>query len=250
MTARRRAEGPSRSTLFSATTRGLSAAPRSLKTCSTVSACSSADGELASSTWMMTSASVTTSSVALKAATRSVGSFWMKPTVSVRSRSRPAGSPSLRVVGSSVAKSFCSARSPSPSADLAIVSVGADQPRQQVMQPSCLHLQATFMGSRVLGEDLEDDLGAVEHPGLDIKLQVALLPRAQILVADDEVELAFELQVPQRLDLAHADEMRGVHFGPPLHLRADNFRARRPGQVRQLGHLVPDRLGAGAREQD
>ncbi len=81
---------------------------------STVAACSSTAGELRSSTWMMRSASVTSSSVARKAATRSVGSFWMNPTVSVSSSSRPAGNSSLRVVGSSVAKSFCSALTPAP----------------------------------------------------------------------------------------------------------------------------------------
>src|SRR5690349_16599362 len=100
--------------------------------------------------------------------------------------------------------------SPTPPANLTVVRVGADQSRQQVMQARRLDLQTAFVCAGVLGEDLEDDLGAVEHPRLDRQLQVALLSRAQVLVADDEVELALELQIAQGLHLAHADEMRRV----------------------------------------
>ena len=74
---------------------------------------------------MIRSASVTSSSVARNAATRSVGSFWMEPTVSVSSSSRPAGSSSFRVVGSRVAKSRCSARTPDPVSALSSVDLPA-----------------------------------------------------------------------------------------------------------------------------
>ena len=51
------------------------------------------------------SASVTSSSVARKAATRVVGSFWMNPTVSVKRALRFSGRLTRRVVGSNVANS-------------------------------------------------------------------------------------------------------------------------------------------------
>src|SRR5205823_4376125 len=88
-----------------------------------------------------------------------------------------------------------------PAADLAVVGVCPDQARQQVVQAGSLDLEAAFVRACMLGEDLEDDLRAVEHPSLDLELQVALLARTEVLVADDQVELALALQVAQRLDL-------------------------------------------------
>ena len=117
-----------------------------------------------------------------------------------------------------LAEAAASPHSPPPAADLPVIGVGADQTRQEMVQPSGLHLQAAFMGASVLGKDLEDDLRPVEHPSLERQLEVALLARAQIFVADDEVELALDLQIAQRLNFAHADEMRGVDFLAPLHV--------------------------------
>jgi hypothetical protein len=62
----------------------------------------------------MMSASATSSSVARKAATSSVGNSLMKPTVSDRITLRPEGSSVPRSVGSSVAKSWFSANTPAP----------------------------------------------------------------------------------------------------------------------------------------
>ena len=81
-------------------------APIWSSTSHTASICPSNSGEEASITCRMRSAPVISSSVDLKASTRVVGSFWMKPTVSVTVTSRPSGSSNLRVVESSVAKSL------------------------------------------------------------------------------------------------------------------------------------------------
>src|SRR5207245_362852 len=140
--------------------------------------------------------------------------------------------------------------SPPPSAHLAVVRVGSDQPWQKVMQTSCFHLQASLMGARVLGEYLEDDLGAVAHSGLDLELQVALLTGAEVFIADAEVELALELHVSQPLDLAHPDEMRRVDVRSPLHIRPDHLGPRGPREVGELAHLLAHRLGSGAGEKD
>src|SRR5439155_25466729 len=58
--------------------------------------------------------------------------------------------------------------SPPPAPDLPVVRVCADQARQQVVQASSLDLEPAFMGARVLGKDLEDDLRPIEHPRLDL----------------------------------------------------------------------------------
>jgi hypothetical protein len=72
--------------------------------------------------------------------------------------------------------------------------------------------------ARVLGEDLEDDLGPVEHPGLQIELEVSLLARTEVLVAHDHVEPALELHGAQLLDLAHSDEVPGIDLASALHV--------------------------------
>ena len=63
-----------------------------------------------SRTWRIRSASVTSSRVARNAATRSVGSSEMKPTVSDRIISSPDGRRTRRMVGSRVAKSWASTK--------------------------------------------------------------------------------------------------------------------------------------------
>ena len=40
------------------------------------------------------------------------------------------------------------------------------QPRQQVVQLRQLHLQPAFAGARARGEDIEDELGAVDDLGI------------------------------------------------------------------------------------
>jgi hypothetical protein len=85
----------------------------------------------------------------------------------------------------------------SPTTNLAVVGVGTDQPRQEVMQACGLDLKPAFVRPRVLGKDLEDDLRPIQDSGLDLELEVSLLARAQVLVADDNVEATLELHVAQ-----------------------------------------------------
>jgi hypothetical protein len=140
--------------------------------------------------------------------------------------------------------------STSPPTDLTVVGIRPDQSWQQVMQTRRFDLQAALMGAGMLGKDLEDDLGPIEDARLDVQLQVALLSRAQVFVADDEVERTFQLHVAQRLDLAHSNEVRRIDLGPALHVGAHDLRTRGAGQVGQLGHLVAEGLGGRAREED
>ena len=99
----------SRSALFSATIIGQPPAPISSNTCSTALIWLSMCGLAASTTCTSRSASATSSNVARKAATRTVGRRCTNPTVSVRRNSWPPVSRTRRVIGSSVAKSLSSA---------------------------------------------------------------------------------------------------------------------------------------------
>ena len=115
-----------------------------------------------------------------------------------------------------------------------VVVPGADQPWQQVVELCRLDLQPSLVGASVLGEDVEDQLGPVDHARLELALQVALLARAQVLVADQEV-VGFRLpQLPQLVHLALSDEEGGIDLGPALDVGRHDLTAGRPGQVRQL----------------
>ena len=98
----------------------------------------------------------------------------------------------------------------------------------------------------VLGEDLEDHFGAVEHPRLELELEVALLTGAEVVVADDKVERAFQLELAQLLDLAHADEMRGVDRGTTLDVGTNDVGPGSASEIRELCHLLANQLWSGA----
>jgi hypothetical protein len=148
-----------------------------------------------------------------------------------------------------LAKTPASPHPTSTPTNLSVICVCADESGQKVMEACGLDLQAAFMSARVLGEDLQDDLGAVEHPRLQLQLEVALLSRAQVLIADDKVELAFHLHGAQSFHLAHADEMGGIDLGATLEIRTDDFRSRCAREIGQLSHLFANKFGPGAGEQ-
>jgi hypothetical protein len=146
-------------------------------------------------------------------------------------------------------KTTARSNSAAPPTDLTVIGIRADKSWQQVMQTRSLDLQAAFMRARMLRKDLEDDLGPVEDTRLHIQLEVALLARAQIFVADDDVERAFELHVAQLFYLAHTYEVRRVDLAAALHVRSHDLSACGPRQVSQLGHLVAHDFGTRAGEQ-
>ena len=63
----------------------------------------------------------------------------------------------------------------------------AAQPGKQVRQLRELHLRLALAGGGVLGEDVEDQRGAVNDLDLDDLLQLAQLARGQLTVADHRV---------------------------------------------------------------
>ena len=54
------------------------------------------------------------------------------------------------------------------------VGPAADQPRGQVFELCQLHLELALETARSLGEDVQDQAGAVEHPTLKRRFQVPL----------------------------------------------------------------------------
>src|SRR5207244_839496 len=93
-------------------------------------------------------------------------------------------------------------------------------------------------------EDVEDQLRAVERLLADLALEVALLRRRQLVVEQDQVRAALLRELAHVLDLALAEQRRGVALLPLLDQAADDGRAGAGGQQPQLADR---RLRAGAR---
>ncbi len=74
---------------------------------------------------------------------------------------------------------------PPPSRDIS--TPWPDKPRQQVIQLRQFHLQAAFASARARGENIQDELGAVDDFGVQRLFQVALLGGGEVVVEDDHV---------------------------------------------------------------
>ena len=117
------------------------------------------------------------------------------------------------------------------------------------MQLGRLDLQATLPGAGVLGEDVQDQLGPVDDLDLELALQVALLARAQVLVADDQVVAQFLPAVADLLDLAFAHEQRRLDLVAALDFGGDHLGAGGEGELLELPHLLVQR-GCGGSGQE
>ena len=68
------------------------------------------------------------------------------------------------------------------------------------------HLQLAFAGPGALGEDAQNQLGAVEHLAPEFLFQVALLARGQVVVENHRRRVERVGLAPDLLDLAGAGE--------------------------------------------
>ena len=131
-----------------------------------------------------------------------------------------------------------------PDADPALVArqVGPHplQPGHRVLELRQLDLEVGLVGPRPGGEDVEDDLGPVDHLDAQELLQVPRLGGAEVVVEDDEVGLVRLDQLLQLLDLARADVRGDVRLLPLLEHAADDDQ---PGGLGQAPDLVQGVVG-------
>ena len=111
----------------------------------------------------------------------------------------------------------------------------APHPLQVVLQLGQLDLELALRGVRMLGEDVEDHRGAVDHAHLQPVLEMALLTGSELVVAHDHLGADAVGVLLQLVQLAAAQIGRGVGTGTALHHRADRLH---PGGSQQLAHLV------------
>jgi hypothetical protein len=115
------------------------------------------------------------------------------------------------------------------------VGPGAHEPRSLVGEPRQLHLQPPFPRPRAVGEDLEDEAGAVDHLDVPGPFEVALLHGRERVIDHHDVQVLARGDLTDLGHLAPAKQRRRP--------RRAQLGARGPGhlQVERLGQ--PDRLG-------
>ncbi len=111
------------------------------------------------------------------------------------------------------------------------------QPRQHVLQLRELDLQLAFVRARAPGKDVEDQLGAIDDAPAARLLEVARLPRRQLVVDDDEVRAGLVAGARDLLDLARADERGGSAPARSCTTRSTTLGARGLGEARQFVEL-------------
>ncbi len=130
----------------------------------------------------------------------------------------------------------------------------ATQARQEVLQLGQLDLRPALAALGVLGEDVEDQRGAVDDLDLDDVLERAALARGELAVADDGVGALLDDDVAQLERLALAEPGRGVGLLAALHDALEHRRPGRLGEGRELAHgvlgVVGGALGPDAGEHD
>ena len=111
-------------------------------------------------------------------------------------------------------------------------------PGQVVLELGELDLELALGRMRVRGEDVEDDRGAVDHRHPERVLEVALLPRRELVVARHEVRVRAHDLVLQLLELSGPQVAVGVRAIAMLHELANARDARGEQQLTQLGERL------------
>ena len=133
-------------------------------------------------------------------------------------------------------------------------AVGAlRQARQPVAQLGELHLQLAVPGPRLLREDVEDQLGAIDHAQVEPIAEVASLGGRQVLIEDHEVHVVLEGSYHQVLEPPRSEQELRVDAVAVLGHHLHHLDARRARELLELFHLKLDVVGAasgGDRDQD
>ena len=117
----------------------------------------------------------------------------------------------------------------------------APHPRQLVLELRQLDLELALGAPRVLGEDVEDQLGAVDDPRLEGVLERPLLGRVELVVDDQHLGAGAPVLLLELLELALADVRAPVRLRAVLNelpAGLDPGRADELAELRQLVLLV------------
>ena len=88
-----------------------------------------------------------------------------------------------------------------------------------------LDLEHALPARRMLGEDVQDQSGPVDHIDVKPLIQIALLGRRQLVVEDDDIDVHRRDVGRDLRDLASAEKQRRVRRVPAHQDLVDGFRA-------------------------
>ena len=108
------------------------------------------------------------------------------------------------------------------------------QPGQHVLQLRQLHLQLAFPGTRMFREDVEDQLSAVDHAGVDQFLDVALLRSREVVIEQQQIGGDRSGGARDLFQLAASDQGGGIGAVAVLQKFPDDLGAGTDGQGAQL----------------
>ncbi len=123
---------------------------------------------------------------------------------------------------------------PDPAAESLEMGPQPAHAREVVLELRELHLQLALRAVRMRGEDVEDHRRAVDHRQSERLLEVALLPRRQLVVAGDHVRVARLRRLLRLRHLARAEIRVRMGLLAALHHRPHD---RHPGGAQQLAQL-------------
>ena len=110
----------------------------------------------------------------------------------------------------------------------------AHEPGQQVFQLRELDLQLPFPRPRAPGEDVEDELRAIDDLATDLLFDLPELRRGQLAVENDDAGIGLRTRGGQRRDLSLPEKRRGVRLGTLLQHAQHDLGAGRFGQPAEL----------------
>ena len=119
--------------------------------------------------------------------------------------------------------------------------------REVVLELRQLDLHVALGRVRVVGEDVEDDRGAVDHGHADRLLEVALLARQQLVVDGDQVRVRLGDGFLQLRELALAEVVVRVGLRAALDELARDGDSGGAQQLLQLGEVVAPVAAASVR---
>jgi len=108
------------------------------------------------------------------------------------------------------------------------------EPGKRIFELGKFHLEFGLSGLRTSGENVENELAAIQHFQAEGVLKLAHLAGAEIVVADDRVGIGGPTHLLHLSEFPPPDVVGRVRRGAPLHDLPDHMRSGRPSQPRQF----------------
>jgi len=130
---------------------------------------------------------------------------------------------------------FAGSASTDAASELRHLDTVSGEPGQHVLELRQFHLQLAFAGPRVTGEDIEDELRAIDTAAVNLAFEVAELRGAELVIEDDDVGIGGGGGSRDLFHFALADERGGIGFVAALQNLTDHFGSGAEGEFVKLG---------------